>query len=66
LLCHHAGILVKAGVASRRKEGQLGYLRLNAARLQRCVTKLMVSLPSRRRTAHPPGVAAVSVRRGMK
>jgi DNA-binding transcriptional ArsR family regulator len=40
LLCHHAGILVEAGVATRRKSGQVGYLRLNAARLQRCVAKL--------------------------
>jgi DNA-binding transcriptional ArsR family regulator len=40
LLCHHAGILVEAGVAARRKSGQVGYLRLNSARLQRCVAKL--------------------------
>ena len=52
LLCHHAGILVEAGVATRRKAGQTGYLRLNARPLQRCITKLGVRSPSR--PARPP------------
>ena len=42
LLCHHAGILVEAGVATRRKAGQTGYLRLNASPLHRCIKKLAV------------------------
>ena len=42
LLCHHAGILVEAGVATRRKAGQTGYLRLNARPLHRCIKKLGV------------------------
>ena len=40
LLCHHAGILVGAGVVTRRKAGQTGYLSLNAARVRRCLGKL--------------------------
>ena len=51
LLCHHAGILVDAGVASRRKAGQTAYLRLNTARLQRCLGKLGTRTPSRKRRA---------------
>ena len=66
LLCHHAGILVKAGVASRRKEGQMGYLRLNAARLRRCVTKLVVSPSSRKTTTSRSGVTAASVKRKIR
>ena len=51
LLCHHAGILVDAGVASRRKAGQTAYLRLNTARLQRCLGKLGTRTSSRKRRA---------------
>jgi DNA-binding transcriptional ArsR family regulator len=40
LLCHHTGILVGAGVAAKRKAGQTAYLRLNAARLRRCIRRL--------------------------
>jgi DNA-binding transcriptional ArsR family regulator len=40
LLCHHAGILVSTGLATRRKAGQTGYLSLNTARLRRCLGKL--------------------------
>jgi DNA-binding transcriptional ArsR family regulator len=52
LLCHHAGILVEAGVATRRKAGQTGYLRLNASPLHRCIKKLGVRSPGR--PARPP------------
>jgi ArsR family transcriptional regulator, arsenate/arsenite/antimonite-responsive transcriptional repressor len=48
LLCHHAGILVGSGVATRRKAGKTGYLRLNATRLQRCIEKLGMRAPSRK------------------
>jgi DNA-binding transcriptional ArsR family regulator len=51
LLCHHAGILVSAGVATRRKAGQTAYLRLNATRLRRCIEKLGMRAPSRKRPA---------------
>jgi DNA-binding transcriptional ArsR family regulator len=40
LLCHHSGILVEAGVATKRKAGQTAYLRLNAVRLRRCLERL--------------------------
>lgn len=40
LLCHHAAVLVSAGVARRRKAGQTGYLSLNASRLRRSLGKL--------------------------
>ena len=53
LLCHHAGILVSAGVTTRRKAGQTGYLRLNATRLRRCIEKLGVQAPPRTRPARP-------------
>ena len=52
LLCHHAGILVEAGVATRRKAGQTGYLRLNARPLHRCIKKLGARSSSR--PAKPP------------
>jgi DNA-binding transcriptional ArsR family regulator len=45
LLCHHAGILVDAGIAMRRKAGQAGYLRLNERRLQQCFAKLQTRAP---------------------
>ena len=47
LLCHHAGILVEVGVATRRKAGQTGYLRLNAGPLQRCIKRLGVRSANR-------------------
>ena len=53
LLCHHAGILVSAGVTTRRKAGQTGYLRLNARPLQRCIKKFGMRAPSRKRQARP-------------
>ncbi len=58
LLCHHAGILVEAGVATRRKAGQTGYLRLNARPLQRCIGKLGTRLRSRKRPARPSRIGA--------
>ena len=62
LLCHHAGILVGAGVVTRRKAGQMGYLRLNATRLQRCITKLGMRAPSRKKPAGRSRVGATPVR----
>ena len=53
LLCHHAGILVSAGVTTRRKAGQTGYFRLNAIRLRRCIEKLGAQTPPRKRRARP-------------
>ena len=53
LLCHHAGILVSAGVTTRRKAGQTGYLRLNATRLRRCFEKLGMRASPRKRPARP-------------
>ena len=53
LLCHHAGILVDAGVVTRRKAGQTGYLRLNARPLQRCMRKLGTRARSRKIPARP-------------
>ena len=47
LLCHHAGILVEAGVARRRKAGQTGYLCLNAGPLHRCIKRLGVRSANR-------------------
>ena len=47
LLCHHAGILVDAGLATRRKAGQTAYLRLNMTRLQRCLERLGRRRPKR-------------------
>jgi DNA-binding transcriptional ArsR family regulator len=50
LLCHHAGILVSAGVVTRRKAGQTGYLSLNTVRVRRCLGKLARrARPSNRR-----------------
>jgi DNA-binding transcriptional ArsR family regulator len=40
LLCHHTGILVGAGIASKRKVGQVGYVKLNAARLRRSIERV--------------------------
>lgn len=62
LLCHHAGILVSSGVATRRKAGKTGYLRLNASRLQRCVGKLAMRTASRKRVAKAPRTGAESVK----
>ena len=53
LLCHHAGILVSAGVTTRRKAGQTPYLRLNATRLRRCIERLGMRSPPRKRPARP-------------
>jgi len=53
LLCHHAGILVSAGVTTRRRAGQTGYLRLNATRLRRCIEKLGMLSPPRKGPATP-------------
>ena len=53
LLCHHAGILVDAGVAIRRKAGQTGYLRLNSTRLRRCIEKLGMRASPRKKPARP-------------
>jgi DNA-binding transcriptional ArsR family regulator len=41
LLCHHAAILVKAGVVTRRKEGQVGYLRLNGKSFRGALKRLI-------------------------
>lgn len=41
LLCHHSAILVKAGIVSRRKEGQVGYLQLNAKSLRGSLKRLL-------------------------
>jgi DNA-binding transcriptional ArsR family regulator len=62
LLCHHAGILVSAGVTTRRKAGQTGYLRLNAIRLRRCIEKLGVQTPPRKRRARPSRIGRRPVR----
>jgi ArsR family transcriptional regulator, arsenate/arsenite/antimonite-responsive transcriptional repressor len=62
LLCHHAGILVGSGVATRRKAGKTGYLRLNATRLQRCIEKLGVRASSRKRAARAPRTVAGSIK----
>jgi ArsR family transcriptional regulator, arsenate/arsenite/antimonite-responsive transcriptional repressor len=59
LLCHHAGILVDAGVATRRKAGQTGYLRLNTRPLHRCIKKLGVG--SANRPAGPPRMGGTSI-----
>jgi DNA-binding transcriptional ArsR family regulator len=40
LLCHHTGILVGAGIATKRKVGQVGYVRLNATRLGRSIERV--------------------------
>ena len=62
LLCHHAGILVSAGVATRRKAGQTGYLSLNGSRLRRCLGKLARrTRPSNRPAGRSP-VDAKTVR----
>jgi ArsR family transcriptional regulator len=62
LLCHHAGILVSAGVVARRKEGQTGYLSLNTARVRRCLGKL--AGPARQAKTRPsrPAVVKTPVR----
>jgi DNA-binding transcriptional ArsR family regulator len=41
LLCHHSAILVKAGLVTRRKQGQVGYLRLNAKFLRGSLKRLI-------------------------
>jgi DNA-binding transcriptional ArsR family regulator len=58
LLCHHAGILVDAGVATRRKAGQTGYLRLNTRPLQRCMKTLGIPAMPRKRPAAPSRMGA--------
>jgi DNA-binding transcriptional ArsR family regulator len=40
LLCHHTGILVGAGIASKHKVGQIGYVKLNSARLRRSIERV--------------------------
>jgi DNA-binding transcriptional ArsR family regulator len=40
LLCHHTGILVSAGLASKRKAGKVGYVRLNTSRLRRSIRRV--------------------------
>jgi DNA-binding transcriptional ArsR family regulator len=65
LLCHHAGILVGSGVATRRKAGKTGYLRLNVTRLQRCIEKLGIrasSASSRKSVASAPRTGAKSIK----
>ena len=62
LLCHHAGILVSAGVTTRRKAGQTGYLRLNATRLRQCIEKLGMRAPPRKRAARPSRIHPRPVR----
>ena len=65
LLCHHAGILVGSGVATRRKAGKTGYLRLNVTRLQRCIEKLGIRAslaPSRKRVASALRTGAKSIK----
>jgi len=64
LLCHHAGILVGSGVATRRKAGKTGYLRLNATRLQRCIEKLGMRASSRKskRVVEAPRTGAKSIK----
>jgi DNA-binding transcriptional ArsR family regulator len=62
LLCHHAGILVSAGVTTRRKAGQTGYLRLNATRLRQCIEKLGMRAPPRKRPARPSRIGPRPVR----
>jgi DNA-binding transcriptional ArsR family regulator len=62
LLCHHAAILVGAGVATRRRAGQTAYLRLDARRLQRCLTTLGVRTTSRK----APARASVAAGAGRK
>ena len=47
LFCHHAGVLVDARIATRRRVGQAGYLRLNAKRLQQCFAKIGMRACSR-------------------
>jgi DNA-binding transcriptional ArsR family regulator len=41
LLCHHSAILVKAGIVTRRKQGQVGYLRLTAKSLRGSLKRLL-------------------------
>jgi DNA-binding transcriptional ArsR family regulator len=53
LLCHHTGILVSAGIASKRKLGQVGYVRLNAPRLRRAIRR--VERRTRRRRPRAKG-----------
>ena len=62
LLCHHAGILVSAGVTTRRKAGQTGYLRLNATRLRRCIERLGMRALPRKRPARPSRIHPRPVR----
>ena len=62
LLCHHAGILVGVGLATRRKAGKTGYLRLNATRLRRCIEKLGMRAASRKTVAKAPRVGAKSIK----
>ena len=62
LLCHHAGILVSAGVTTRRKAGQTGYLRLNATRLRRCIEKLGTRALPRKSPARPSRIGPRPVR----
>jgi DNA-binding transcriptional ArsR family regulator len=49
LLCHHTGILVGAGIATKRKVGQVGYVKLNGARLRRSMARLGRRTRSRRK-----------------
>ena len=41
LLCHHSAILLKAGLVTRRKQGKVGYLRLNAKSLRGPLKRLL-------------------------
>jgi ArsR family transcriptional regulator, arsenate/arsenite/antimonite-responsive transcriptional repressor len=50
LLCHHTGILVSAGIASKRKVGAVGYVRLSSARLRRSMRRIDRRATRTRRT----------------
>jgi len=41
LLCHHSAILLNAGLVTRRKQGQVGYLRLNTKALRGPLKRLL-------------------------
>jgi DNA-binding transcriptional ArsR family regulator len=55
LLCHHTGILVTAGIASKRKVGQVGYVRLNASRLRRSILRVERRTQRRRKAREKVG-----------
>jgi DNA-binding transcriptional ArsR family regulator len=45
LLCHHTSILASAGIVVKRREGKVGYVRLQSRSLRRSLKRLLAATP---------------------